>query len=848
MLSRPLSLPQNALKALLDRVSISKFLPYNMYDQETGLYLMDDGNLGFIYELLPRVYASESTSATLESLLATLPPYASIQVLAYGSPYLDPIVNRWRNLDVGNSLLLTNWKEKYADFMRKGSRDQVTPIMKARLRDVRVFMSVKLYKGQIKKKFSNFKPGPQHTIASIMSNDIEQALEAKSRVQGALATGNFEFWNVDPNILVPLLYEIFNSNHDLSKLPKYDPRRFIKDQVVSYDTISRVEDSYIELDGTKYSSLSVKEYPQQFHLAYMGELLGDFFFNEAQFSSTFMVCYNAVKLPTEYHTDLKKRASIILLQKFPESIFPKLVMKQNDLREGMEKIERAEPLLMSSLNLLVTGQTEKDLSSNVERATAFWRSKKFIVVPDKYICFPVFESCLPLCYDQDVDKNIGRSRLWFSDTAASFFPIEGDWKGSRTPAIPLVSRRGQVMAFDIFDSPTNYGSYVIATSGSGKSFFVNYLTTNYLAMGARVFILDIGRSYQKLCEILNGQWIEFDPQNPVSLNPFSTIESKEELSEFADYLLNLIYFMGCPVSQRLSDEIEKFIKVHLEKALDVVYGTMGKEMLIDHIIEYLKEIEDTRVRDFAVQLESYSTRGRFGKFFAGKSEIDFTSSLVVVENDKLENIPELRDPVMMITTYHISRNIYLSKGRNYSKNIVFIDEAHKFLGNPKIDLFIEQAYRRFRKHGAGICIITQGFNDLYVPNDQGINTSRAGRVIIENSAFKFFLLQTPESLQTLKFSKQIPLQEFEFDMLSSIRPVKGQYSELFVSTPWGLNTIARYIPDRFSYYLYTTDKADKERVFGKQAEGMDIIQAIEAVTAEDLEKEQTKAKMISGTR
>jgi len=457
---------------------------------------------------------------------------------------------------------------------------------------------------------------------------------------------------------------------------------------------------------------------------------------------------------------------------------------------------------------------------------------------------------LPFCYDKEVDKNIGRSRLWFADTAASFFPVEGDWKGSKTPAIILVSRRGQLLGFDIFDSDTNFNFYVIATSGSGKSFFVNYLTTNYLTLGARVFVIDIGRSYERLCEINNGQWIEFDLQNPISLNPFSTLESREELNEFIDYLIGLIFFMGAPVSLDLSAEIEKLIKTYLEQAITNCYDTMGKDMLIDHIIEYFGSLgeEDSRLRDFAIHLEPYSTRGRFGQFFAGKSEIDFTSSLVVIENDSLENIPELRDPVMMISTFHIARNIYMankSKGPKYSRNIVFIDEAHKFLGNPKIDIFIEQAYRRFRKAGAGMCIITQGFNDLYVPNKDGVNASRAGRVIIENSAFKFFLLQTPESLQTLESSKQVPLQPFEYDLMRSLRPVKGQYSEIFVCTPWGFSALARYIPDRFSYYLYTSDKKDKDRIERKTLEGLDIIEAIEALIAEDLAQEESARRIVS---
>ena len=855
MLNRPLSLPQSALKSITDRVKLSDFLPYLMYDEDNSLYIMKDESIAFGFELLPKIFATEATSATIESLLATLPPYASISILAYGSPYVDPIVESWKSLDMWNSVLLTNWKEKYAEFIKKGTHDQVTPIMKARMRDIRVFMSVKLYKSKAKQNFMDLLSGmlgpSKNDLSDTMGGDYEEAIEAKSRVQGALQTGNFAFWNLSPDILIRLLFEILNPSHNFSEyMPTWDKTLPISKQVIAYDTMTNISNNFLEIDGVRYKSLSVKEYPPKFALSQMGSLLGNFLFNEEQFSSPFLICYNTIKIPREYNSKLERDASIIISQKFPESLFPKLVNKQADLADGIKRIERSEPLVSSCLNLIVSGRNEAETNKNVELATAFWKKQEFVLLPDKFINTPVLLSCLPFCFDKEVRDYLGRSRLWFADTAASFFPIEGDWKGSQTPAIILTSRRGQLMAFDLFDSDTSFNAYIIATSGSGKSFFINYLTTNYLTRGSRVFILDIGRSYKKMCDICNGQWIEFDPKNPISLNPFSTLESEEELKEFIDYLINLVFFMGAPISISLSEEIEKLMKTYIEQAIIACYHTMGKEMLIDHIINYLNTVwekeKDGRLHDFALQLEPYSTRGRFGKFFAGKCEIDFTSSLVVIENDLLESIPELRDPVMMIATFHISRNIYLAdkiKDLRYKETIVCIDEGHKFLGSPKIDIFIEQAYRRFRKARASMILITQGFNDIYVPGEGHTNTCRVGRVIIENSAWKFLMLQTAESLQTLKKSEQIPLQPVEFSLLESIRPVKGQYSEMLVCTPWGLNTIGRYIPDRFSYYLYTSDKVDNNRIKEKISEGHDTIGAIELVIAEDLEREEATKKM-----
>jgi conjugal transfer ATP-binding protein TraC len=112
-------------------------------------------------------------------------------------------------------------------------------------------------------------------------------------------------------------------------------------------------------------------------------------------------------------------------------------------------------------------------------------------------------------------------------------PIIGEWTGTppiqgqrnSKPVLTLFGRKGQSMAVDIFANPSgNYNGIVVGTSGSGKSFFLNELTFRMLATGGRVWIIDVGRSYEKLASMLGGQFIEFSDASNISLNPFSLIE------------------------------------------------------------------------------------------------------------------------------------------------------------------------------------------------------------------------------------------------------------------------------------------------------------------------------------
>ncbi len=71
----------------------------------------------------------------------------------------------------------------------------------------------------------------------------------------------------------------------------------------------------------------------------------------------------------------------------------------------------------------------------------------------------------------------------FSCNAANMSPITSDWKGSGSPFMTLVSRRGQLMSFDPYTSNGNYNICVVAESGKGKSVFTNEMVCSVLAEG-----------------------------------------------------------------------------------------------------------------------------------------------------------------------------------------------------------------------------------------------------------------------------------------------------------------------------------------------------------------------------
>ena len=71
----------------------------------------------------------------------------------------------------------------------------------------------------------------------------------------------------------------------------------------------------------------------------------------------------------------------------------------------------------------------------------------------------------------------------------------------------------------------------------GKSLLLNEIAAAYLGTGARVWIIDVGRLYEKACRNFGGSFIEFTEDAALSLNPVPLVEDIDEDMELLQPLL-----------------------------------------------------------------------------------------------------------------------------------------------------------------------------------------------------------------------------------------------------------------------------------------------------------------------
>nr|WP_282448543.1 hypothetical protein [Marinobacter goseongensis] len=181
---------------------------------------------------------------------------------------------------------------------------------------------------------------------------------------------------------------------------------------------------------------------------------------------------------------------------------------------------------------------------------------------------------------------------------------------------------------DLFDSASNYNAVIAAASGAGKSFVTNEIICSYLATGERVWVIDVGYSYKKLCDVLGGVFIEFSEDRDICLNPFDVIKNfKEEIN----MIVGLLTAMAAP-NEKLSD-LQLAI---MRRTLNELWEQHGHNLTIDLVAKQLIETglaeQDSRIADIGNQLYPFTSTGEFGHWFNGRNNLDVAgNSFVVLE-------------------------------------------------------------------------------------------------------------------------------------------------------------------------------------------------------------------------
>lgn len=796
-------------KYLTEYRRAGSLLPVLAYDEESEVFIMDDTTVGFGFICQPLIYGDEKIQDRVNSFLnQELPTDTVIQICLFRSPDISQQMYEMQGLRNGfNNPMMKSVINEREKFFRKHTFNDLTTRSQQGFYNLGIVQDLKLYI-TVKVPVNNQIP---------TEKEIEDTKALRLRFESSLQTVGLAPRTFNAQQYLHFMNTLINwSDHApwRNEGVVWDEEVPIREQIFDFDTDLEIsKGNSLRLGGSYAKVMSAKRLPEAMYFGDAIKFVGDLSGGDSRLNGNYMVVTNIyIPDPEKTKSQLNRRRQFAVNQAFGPMV--KFVPVLGDKKAGFDTLydsmkEGYKPVQVS-YSLVIFDDTEEGVNKAVQRARGLWSESRFEMLEDKFIQLPIFLNSLPFGADAKAVRDLYRYKTMTTEQAAVLLPIFGEWKGTGTHHASLISRNGQLMSFSLHDSTTNKNAVVAAESGSGKSFMVNELTLSYLSEGAQVWIIDVGRSYEKLCETLGGDFVHFEEGTSISLNPFELVGN---YGEEEDGLVSIVSTMAS--AQGLLTEWQSS---SLKQIMALLWEEHGKDLIIDHIAERCLVSEDLRLRDVGVQLHAFTSKGSYGRYFNSKNNVNFQNQLTVLELDDLQGRKHLRQVVLLQLIYQIQQEVFL--GERNRKKLVIIDEAWDLLKEGEVSVFMEHAYRKFRKYGGSVLIATQSVNDLY--------ENPVGRAIAENSANMYLLGQTEETVESIKRTGRLSLSEGGFNALRSTHTIPGVYSEIFIRSNAGVG-IGRLVVGDAHKLLYSTHPDDVAAIRQYTSQGLGVMDAIHRV-------------------
>lgn len=795
-------------------VRACQFCPVQAYDEQSKLFLCDDSTLGFAFECVPLAGGDQHTKERIEQLVAgDYPPGTIMQFFLYRSPDIEPQLNALARIrqDHMDGPLAGVVKQRI-DFLRAHTKKNIHGRSFSggdydcgRIQESRLIVSIKIpFEGKEPKE-----------------SDVVLTKTWETKTESALSSVGLWPLALSASRYIRLMQSIINwsPNATWRSMPvmgEWEEDKTISAQIFDPTTDLVIADkSTLQLGEHCFVKvMSAKRIPDAFFFTEAMKYVGNTMGGNDKLTINYAVCCN-VFFPVTQSEKSKletKRTWTVNQAVGPMLKFvPVLADKKYSFDILSESFQKGAKPIRMTFSVLLFSDSRKAVERAAVSAQSYWDTMHFHLMEDYFITAPMFQNCLPLCAEKEAVFHLDRYKTMTTRELPVLLPVFGEWKGTGTFHVALISRNGQLMSLSLHDSDTNKNAVIAAESGSGKSFLLNEIIVSYLSEGAQVWVIDAGKSYKKLNEQLDGDFLQFDEASKICLNPFELID---DWKEDEDTISALIAAMASE-KEKLSD----FQMAGLKQILKRLWETKGQAMTVDDIAAECLGHTEQRMHDIGQQLFSFTSKGGYGQYFHGHNTMRFENPFTVLELDELQGRTHLRQVVLMQLIFQIQREMYL--GERNRKKIMIIDEAWDLIKSGPVSVFIEHGFRKFRKYGGSAIIATQSLNDLY--------ENPVGRAIAENANMMLLLGQKPETIASIRDSGRLVLSEAGFNLLSTVASVGGVYSEIFVKSGHTGVGVGRLIVSNFEKMLFSTAPEDVNAIENYTNRGLNVTDAINHV-------------------
>lgn len=787
------------------------------FDESSDLFICDDKMVAFSFVCQPAAGWDMQLLSTIELMLSqdAYPVDSLLSFTLFASPDVRNHLLASDQLRYQcSNVLMRESHDAALGFMWSGTQKSIEVVQGTKVRNFQLIVTFKM------------------PIASIdiTEEEMQKAVSVQLTMEQRLAKAYFNPSRMNSVMLVNIMNTMLHWQDDAEwrttqSLPVEEDRA-LNEQFLQYDTNVYKHRHGVVL-GTREKPtfvrmLTARRFPRKARAGQALKWFGDPFDGLGCVTQNFMITVN-IQFPNNsaVKSKLETKKNHYIKQSFSAlTLFaPKIKDMKADLEAITRDLDKEGRAVRLSVTAAVFGTTEQEAEDGVTALQSFMKQSEMTMVNEDSFAIPSFIQLLPFGACNEAVKMSRRYFTLPSNKVLPVLPLFAEWKGTGTPMLQFVSRTGQLMNIDLYDSKTNFNTLIYAESGSGKSFLTNEIIRSYLSTGNKVWAIDAGESYKKLSSSFDGSFTAFNENNELSCNPFTMIDDTDP-DAFVDALEMLA---GCLIAMAFTKQSPTDLQAaEMERVLTEVWTEKGQAALIDDVQAKCLADEDIRVRDMGKQLTAFTTKGQFGKYFNRPHNVQFNGNFNVLELDGLSDTPRLQAVVLFMLMVQISDSMYREYKQNRSvKRLVIIDEAWDLLGNSKaVEQFMEKGFRRFRKYGGAGIIVTQSIMDL--------QKSAAGKAIAENAANSLILRQKTATITHAEKEDLMSLPQAGYRLLKKVTTEAGHYSEIFFNTNAGMG-IGRLIVDPMRVVMYSTRSDDNKKIDVYLDQGMDLSSAMKQV-------------------
>ena len=451
-------------------------------------------------------------------------------------------------------------------------------------------------------------------------------------------------------------------------------------------------------------------------------------------------------------------------------------------------IKDGERIFSFSLHVILRSSDEATLERMVKDALQLIRelggAEGFL---ETYAAFDVFcETSTPNARGRERARRIKSSNL------CDLIPVFGPWAGLEEPAVLLRGQSGSLFKFDPFDSGlTNANQIVSGGSGSGKSYLTNLMLGQMMAQDPRIFILDVGGSYQKTCDLLSGQYVELSMSSGLSINPFDLpFGQAQPGDDKIKFLLALVQIM---TKEDDAKSLPRLERVEIERSILDVYRESRSPQMSD-LKERLSRSESEEAKRIAKILSIWCGDTPYGRFVDRPTNVELGSRLVCFDMKGLETNQDLQTACLYLIMDLVWREV--QRDRSEMKFLV-LDECWRLMENEAGSQFVAETFRTFRKYRASTVAISQNIDDFA--------RSKAASAILPNSSIKWVLKQPGADFKRL--AEVLRLNPREAEAVAALSQAKGKFSEAFLMAE-DRRAVVSIEATPVEHWLATTDPKD----------------------------------------